>query len=58
MKYKVIRKFRDKNTAKLYEVDSVYETSDKRRAEFLQKKGFIGEEIKDKKPEKKKADKK
>lgn len=52
MKFKVIKNFRDKLTGEKFEVNSIYETNDKKRVKEL--KGYIGEEIK----EKKKADKK
>lgn len=49
MKAKVIRKFKDKeNKYKFYKADSVFE-GDKKRVEYLQKTGFVGKEIKEKK---------
>jgi hypothetical protein len=52
MKFKVTKRFRDRFTMKIYEEDSVYETDDKKRAEFLKKEGYIGAEIKEKKSKK------
>jgi len=52
MKYKVVKRFRDKFSMEVYDVDSVYETNDKKRAEFLKKEGFIAPEIKEKKTKK------
>lgn len=56
VKFKVERRFRDRFSKEVYEVGSEYQTDDKDRAEFLQKEGYLGKEIKDKKQ--KKEDKK
>ncbi len=45
MKYEVESAFIDKNTDKEYAIGSHYETDSEDRAEFLQKKGFLGSEI-------------
>lgn len=41
MDYKVIKQFRDKNTKAIFPVDSVYNTEDAERAQFLQEKGYL-----------------
>lgn len=46
-KYKVIKKFRDKNSKEIYDIGSIYETDSKNRVKEL--KGFIGSELKEKK---------
>ncbi|MBO1003741.1 hypothetical protein ACFSKI_19165 [Pseudogracilibacillus auburnensis] len=46
MKVKVIKRFRDKHTKQVYNIDSVYEGSQSRIKE-LQKLKFVGEEIKE-----------
>ena len=58
--YKVLKEFRDKDTLAVHPVDSVYKTDSEERAEFLQEKGFIGEEVQRKSESKstKKASKK
>lgn len=43
MKLKVIKRFRDKYTKEVYEVNKFYETDDKERAEFLIKSGYCQE---------------
>lgn len=43
--YPVLKRFQDKDTLAVHPVDSLYKTDSKERAEFLQKKGFIGEEV-------------
>lgn len=48
MKAKVIKRFRDKKTSKIYEVNTVYE-SDEKRLQELQKLGYVGEIEKPKK---------
>ncbi|KWW17975.1 hypothetical protein AS888_20915 [Peribacillus simplex] len=45
MKYEVESAFIDKNTKEAYAVGSHFETDSEDRAEFLQKKGFLGSEI-------------
>ncbi|MFE4525438.1 hypothetical protein ACFRCQ_25565 [Cytobacillus firmus] len=45
MKYKVLKRFRDKDTKKFFPDDSIYETEDQNRAGLLQKKGFLGREV-------------
>jgi hypothetical protein len=45
MKYKVIRRFRDKNTQERYAVGDEYETNNWRRGKSLQEMGFLGEKI-------------
>ncbi|MBT2647196.1 hypothetical protein J7E52_10755 [Bacillus sp. ISL-34] len=45
MRYEVESAFIDKNTKEEYPVGSHYETDSEDRAEFLQKKGFLGSEI-------------
>ncbi|PJN90985.1 hypothetical protein [Bacillus sp. mrc49] len=45
MKYEVKSAFIDKNTKEAYAVGSHFETDSEDRAEFLQKKGFLGSEI-------------
>lgn len=46
--YPVLKRFQDKDTLVVHPVDSVYKTDSKKRAEFLQKNGFIGEEAQSK----------
>jgi len=45
-KYQVLKKFRDRETLKILEIGSKYESTDKERIEKLQSGGWIGEEIK------------
>lgn len=45
MMFLVEKAFKDKDTKKLHEKGDIYETSKKRRANELQKKGFLGMEI-------------
>lgn len=45
MKYRVLKAFRDKETKVTHSVDSIYETSSKERAQFLQEKGYLGEAV-------------
>lgn len=58
VKYKVIKKFRDKFTKIVFEENHIYETNNKERAEYLIKLGYLGEEIKERKESKKKVDNK
>lgn len=44
-KYQVLKKFRDRETHKIHEIGSRYESTDKERIEKLQSGGWIGEEI-------------
>ncbi|WEG14151.1 hypothetical protein PU629_07240 [Pullulanibacillus sp. KACC 23026] len=46
MKYTVQNAFKDKNTNAIYHPGDVYETEDAKRAGELQKRGFLGDEIK------------
>ncbi|KZR60391.1 hypothetical protein [Pseudobacillus badius] len=46
MKYQVKKAFVDKNSGEHHEQGTIYETTSASRAEFLQQKGFIGEEVK------------
>lgn len=46
--YEVLTIFKDKNTKRRYEIGSIYPTDDTERAEELQEKGFIGEQVKGK----------
>jgi hypothetical protein len=55
VKLKVIKRFRDKYTKKVYEANKFYETDDKERAEFLIKSGYCQEV---KRTTRKKADEK
>ena len=41
MKYKVLRKFEDKNTKQLHDINTFYSTKDNDRANELIEKGFI-----------------
>lgn len=41
MEYKVIKQFRDKFTKAIFPVDSVYNTEDAERAQFLQENGYL-----------------
>ncbi|PIH58278.1 hypothetical protein [Paenibacillus sp. LK1] len=43
LKYPVLEVFRDKDTKKKYPVDSVYETDNQDRADFLREFGYLGE---------------
>lgn len=45
-KYPVLKKFRDRETLKIYVIDSKYESLNKGRIEKLQTGGWIGDEIK------------
>lgn len=45
MKYRVIKRFRDKNTKDVYEIDSTYESDNEKRVKELQALGYLGEEI-------------
>jgi len=42
---KVIKRFTCKETNKLYNIGSTYETSDKNRLEYLSEKGFLVKEV-------------
>jgi hypothetical protein len=44
-KYKVLAAFVDKFTKKYHAVGTIYETDNEERAEELQSKGFLGEEV-------------
>ncbi|MEK4273128.1 hypothetical protein [Paenibacillus sp. FSL R7-0026] len=50
MKYPVIQTFRETPKFNRYVKGKVFETEDKERAEYLQKEGFLGPEIKEEKP--------
>lgn len=52
LKFKVLKRFEDRFTHEVYEEGADYLTKDKDRALFMQKEGYLGEEVK------KKADKK
>lgn len=41
MKVEVLNRFRDKSTHQIFEVGSLYESSDKARIDLLVKKGFV-----------------
>jgi hypothetical protein len=45
MKYPVIKNFRDKYTKIRYKIGDIYETEDAKRAEYLQSKNALGEQI-------------
>lgn len=45
MKYPVIKKFRDKYTKIRYKIGDIYETEDIKRAEYLQSKNALGEQV-------------
>lgn len=40
-KYKVINRFKDKNTKDLFEKDAIYESDDAIRVKFLQDEGYL-----------------
>lgn len=41
MKHKVLKKFRDKESRKVFAVDSFFESTDYDRVNFLEKEGFL-----------------
>ncbi|MEK4666552.1 hypothetical protein [Niallia sp. FSL R7-0271] len=41
MEYRVIKQFRDKFTKAIFPVDSVYQTEDTERAQYLQESGYL-----------------
>jgi hypothetical protein len=45
VKFPVKKRFQDKFTKKVYVVGSEYQTEDQERALFLQKEGFIGDQL-------------
>lgn len=49
--YKVLKEFRDKNTKERYGSSRLYVTDDTKRAEELQKGGWLGNEVVEKKPD-------
>jgi hypothetical protein len=49
-KYEVKETFRDKDTLELHVEGEFYETTDVKRAEFLQSHGYLGEKAKKAKP--------
>jgi hypothetical protein len=49
-KYEVKETFRDKETLELHVEGDLYETTDVKRAEFLQNHGYLGEKVKKAKP--------
>lgn len=49
-KYPVIKVFRDKINQERYTVGQIYETEDEERAAYLQRSGFLGEEIQNEPP--------
>jgi hypothetical protein len=50
-RYPVISDFMDKETKKVYRAGQVYETSNRKRAEAIRQRGFIGDEIEPEKTE-------